>query len=331
MSGCSTTWTSTAIRRACQRSRTQRAADGLLGAGERVARLDQAVDDLQPFGERGERTLHRVDRDPFEVVETPAEGVVQLAQLAGHRRVAHQPVVGVDRDAEAQATEHADRMVGDRRAHAGVDVRRGAQLQRDAPVAHVRREEAEPLVTGRAGDVVHQAHTVAEPLRAAELHGLPDARQPERFAGVDRGVEVLPAHVLERVQVAGGRVAGLGPGDVESDHAGIAPTDRQLGDLGAARRRAHRREDRVDRQVRAGRAAAEAVHHRLDHLVERQPGLGAQLRGHAHLGVDHAVGARGPRRTRSSPVRWRRGAASRRRCGRTSPGRARGRCAWRRG
>ena len=87
-----------------------------------------------------------------------------------------------------------------------------------------------------------------------------------------------------------GGIAGLGAGDVEADHAVVAPAHRQLGDLPAARRRAHGRGDDVDGQVGAGRAAGEAVEHRLDHLVERQPGLGAQLGRHAHLGVDDAVG-----------------------------------------
>ncbi len=44
-------------------------------------------------------------------------------------------------------------------------------------------------------------------------------RQPERLAGVDREVGVLAAQVLERVEVPGGREAGLGPGDVEPDDA----------------------------------------------------------------------------------------------------------------
>ena len=142
----------------------------------------------------------------------------------------------------------------------------------------------------RAFDVVDDAHTVTEALGAAPLHRLPDARQPERLAGVDRGVEVLAHHVLEGVEVARRRVAGLGAGDVEADDAGVAEAHRQLGDLQAARRRAHRRGDGVDRQLRPGRPAGEAVEDRLHHLVEGQPLLGAQLRRHAHLGVDHAVG-----------------------------------------
>jgi hypothetical protein len=46
---------------------------------------------------------------------------------------------------------------------------------------------------------------VARAARRRELERLPDRRQPERLAGVDRDVEVLAPDVLERVEV---RVGG---------------------------------------------------------------------------------------------------------------------------
>ena len=181
-------------------------------------------------------------------------------------------------------------MLGDAGADAGADIAGGAQLQRDAPVAHERRQTAELLPALRAGDVVDDPHPVAQALRPAELDGFPDARQAERLAGVDGGVEVLPLHIVERVQVAGGWVPGLGAGDVEADAPAVAPADGQLGDLQAAGRRPHGRADEVDCQVGAGRTALEPVDDGLHHLVQRQPLLRAQLRGHPHLGVDHAIG-----------------------------------------
>ena len=130
---------------------------------------------------------------------------------------------------------------------------------------------------------------MAEPFGAAVLHRLPDRRQPERLAGVDRRVEVLADHVLERVEVARRRVPGLGAGDVEADDAAVAVAHRQLGDLEAVSGRAHRRADRVDREVGARRAALEPGEHRVEHLVERQTGLDVQLGGEAHLGVHDPV------------------------------------------
>ncbi len=103
-------------------------------------------------------------------------------------------------------------------------------------------------------------------------------------------MEVLLHHVLERIEVACRRIPRLGSGDVETDHAGIAPAHGQLGDLPTARGGAHRRGDGVDREVGARRAAAEPVEDGLHHLIEGEAGLGAQLGRHAHLGIHHAVG-----------------------------------------
>ena len=138
-------------------------------------------------------------------------------------------------------------MLGDRVAHAGVDVRRRAHLERHPPVAHEAGQAPErgASVVGDL-DVVDDPHAVAEPLGAAQLHGLPDRREPERLAGVDGDVEVLRRHELERVEVARRRVAGLAAGDVEADHPGVAVAHRQLGDLGGVGGVAHGRDDRAD-------------------------------------------------------------------------------------
>src|SRR5690349_9061227 len=114
-------------------------------------------------------------------------------------------------------------MIGDGRAHAGADVGRRAQLERDAPVAHVGGEAAEVLMAGWSAEVVDDADAVAQPFGTAPLQRLPDRRQAERLAGVDRGVEVLALHVLEGVEVSRRWVAGFGAGDVEADDARVAP------------------------------------------------------------------------------------------------------------
>ena len=136
---------------------------------------------------------------------------------------------------------------------------------------------------------------MAESLGAGELDRLPDRGQAERFAGVDRDVEVLAADVLEGVEVARRREALLGSRHVEPDHAGVAPADRAFGDLDRAGRLAHRGDEQLhdDRMARGGRpfrADPEALEHRLDRLVEGQPLLGAQLGRHPHLGIHDAIG-----------------------------------------
>ena len=146
------------------------------------------------------------------------------------------------------------------------------------------------------GDVVDDPDAVAQPLGAAELERLPDRRQPERLAGVDRDVEVLAADEVERVQMAGRPIARLRPGDIEPDDARIAPADGALGDLDRAGGLAHRGDDRASRRSggrprrpRPRRRGTRRASPRLD-LVEGQATSRAQLRGHPDLGVDDAIG-----------------------------------------
>src|SRR5215471_12894964 len=195
-------------------------------------RLDHRVDDPQPLVEVAERALHRVDRQPLDVGPAITEGRDEAVELRRERHPAHQPVVGVHGDPERQLAQQPDRVLLDRRRGPGLDVRRRAHLQRDPPVPDIARQPAQRRHALRRDlDVIHDADPVAQALGAAPLERLPDGRQAEPFPGVDRDVEVLPRYVLERVEVAARRAAGLGPGDVEPDHSAVAVPHRELGDL----------------------------------------------------------------------------------------------------
>src|SRR6202042_2977146 len=207
------------------------------GLRDREAGLEHRVDDVQPLVERRERALHRVDGQPLDVGPAVAERVGQGGELRRQGHPAHQPVVGIDRHPEGQLAEQPDRVLGDRRGGAGLHVGRRAHLQRDPAVPHVAGQPAQRDDAVRADpDVVHDADAVAEPLGAAPLQRLPDRREPEPLPRMDRDMEVLPGHILERVQVAARRATGLGPGDIESDYALVAVADRKLGDLPRAGR-----------------------------------------------------------------------------------------------
>src|SRR5438128_1707143 len=126
----------------------------------------------------------------------------------------------------------ANGMIGERRDRPGVDVRRWAQLERNALVAHVRRERAE--LGGRAvadRHVLEEPHAVPDPVRPAVLQRLPDRRRAERLAGVDGDGEVLAAAEEEGLEMDLGRMAGLLAGDVEANDTPLAVRDRELGHL----------------------------------------------------------------------------------------------------
>ncbi len=88
-----------------------------------------------------------------------------------------------------------------------------------------------------------------------------------------------------------GREAGLGAGDVEAGHAAVAPRDGQLGDLHRPGLVPHRGQQLAydDPAAARGHPRVEALLHRRDDLVERQPARDVLLGGVAHLGVDDAV------------------------------------------
>ena len=75
------------------------------------------------------------------------------------------------------------------------------------------------LIAKDVGDVVDDAHPVAEPVGPAERQRIVDGRQAERLTGMNGEVSVVVPHVFEGVQMPGGWVSGLRAGDVEADHA----------------------------------------------------------------------------------------------------------------
>ena len=128
-----------------------------------------------------------------------------------------------------------------------------------------------------------------EPLGTAVLDRLPDRLGAEGFTGVNREVEVLALAVLERVEVLCGRVTLLGPGDVEADHATVAPAHGELGDLERVGCGAHGCAQRADANAPPGRALGETPHDGLSDLVQAQPVVHVKFGREANLGVDHAV------------------------------------------
>src|SRR5580693_7791535 len=100
----------------------------------------------------------------------------------------------------------------------GLHIRSRAHFQGDAPVPDIGGEAAQPDLAAAADrDVVDDADAVTKPLGPAPLHGFPDRRQAEGLTSVNGDVEILPLHILERIEVPARRPARLGPGNVEAD------------------------------------------------------------------------------------------------------------------
>ena|ERR1700730_190525 len=60
-----------------------------------ITRLDYGVDEIATLVIGQEGALHRVDSDPFEVLQGQTKGIPSSLEFFAHGRVAHRPVVGV--------------------------------------------------------------------------------------------------------------------------------------------------------------------------------------------------------------------------------------------
>src|SRR5947209_18130682 len=108
-------------------------------------------------------------------------------------------------------------------------------------------------------------------------------------------MEVLASHMVERIEVAGGRIPLLGPADVEPDGPLVAPPHGKLGDLERPGELAHTDdEDAHDDRVACGRgsslALGEAFQDGTNDLVETEVTLDVELRREPNLGVHDPVG-----------------------------------------
>ncbi len=181
------------------------------GANLCVARLDDFVDESNALvvGKKG--AFHGVDGDLLEVVEVQVEGVAGGLEFFGHGRVAHEAVVGVERDAELLLKENFEGMLGEALCGAGLHVAKKADFERDSLVENVLGQVAQfhHFAVFRNSDVVNQACAMADAMRATILDGLPDRFFAKTLAGMNGNVEILALDVMEGVDVFFGRVATL--------------------------------------------------------------------------------------------------------------------------
>src|SRR5580692_5526734 len=106
----------------------------------RVTRFDDRVDEVAALLVRQESTLHRIDRDLLEIIQGQPEGVRGSLEFLGHAGPAHQPVVGVERDAKLLLKKNLEWMLRQTLCSAGMHIADKTNLQWDAFVEHVLSE-----------------------------------------------------------------------------------------------------------------------------------------------------------------------------------------------
>src|SRR5580693_4169365 len=188
-----------------------------------VAGLEDVVDEIAALVIGEECAFHGVDGEYFEVVEGQAKGVGGGLEFLGHGGVAHQAVVGIQRDAEFLLIESFEGMLGEAARGAGLHVAEQADFQRNSFVENVLRDVAQfdDFAVFGDGDVVDEAGAVADAVRAAVLNGLPDRFFSVTFAGVNGDAEILALNVVKSFDVFFWRIAAFFAGEIETDDTAI--------------------------------------------------------------------------------------------------------------
>src|SRR6476620_298107 len=158
-----------------------------------IGRRDALYESLTRLVRRKD-ALRSIDREPAYVGKRIVERLSKQSKFPSERGCAHQPVVGIDRNAEADPVKAMDRMLADGRHSSGLHIGGRAHLERDLLIENVRREVAEHLAPAfvllNVGD---DRDAMTDPIRAAHLHGFPDGLAALGLAGMNRVVRTLPA------------------------------------------------------------------------------------------------------------------------------------------
>ena len=135
-----------------------------------VARLDHLVDDRQPLGERQERGLHRVHREPLQLVPAVAESLARARSSrwsSSSRDISRLSVLTVTRNFSAASSPIGCSAIDVDRP--GLHVGRRRHLQRDPLVPDVGGQPAQLAVPSRA-TVMSSTIRTPWPSRSAPHH-----------------------------------------------------------------------------------------------------------------------------------------------------------------
>src|SRR5579864_7156860 len=105
----------------------------------RVPRLQRLVDEIAALIVRQECALHRVDRELFKIFQCETKSLCGRLEFTRHRRVTHQPIVGIERHTKFCLIKNLEGMLRQARCGTGMDVADQADLQRNSLVQHILR------------------------------------------------------------------------------------------------------------------------------------------------------------------------------------------------
>src|SRR5258708_5701127 len=257
-----------------------------------VTWLDYGVNQIATpvIGKKG--ALHRVDGDLLKILQGQTKGIPSRLEFPGHGRVAHQAVVGVQRNAKFLLIKNLKGMLGKAAGGPGMNIADQANLQGNPFVKDVLREVAQfHRLTLRDGNVFDQSRPVSDAVRSAVLNGLPNRFLTEPFASMNRDVEILPLNIVKSIHVLFGRKPALLTSQIESHNPALAKVNGELGHFQGNIHIAHRADDQPGRNSKVLSAPLQACEHGGDNLLMAQSLASVKNWGEASLKIDHAVPA----------------------------------------
>jgi hypothetical protein len=110
------------------------------GADSGITGLYRGVDEIDTpiIGQEG--ALHCIDGDLLEVVDRQPVGFRSRRELLAHRRVAHQSVIGVERNPKLLPEQDAEGVLLKAARSASMDVAQQADFQRNTLVENILRK-----------------------------------------------------------------------------------------------------------------------------------------------------------------------------------------------
>src|SRR5260370_28859748 len=255
-----------------------------------VTRFADGIEQIAPPVIGKEGGLHRVDGDLLKVLQGQTKGIASRLEFPGHGGVAHQAVVGVERDAKFLLVKNLKGMLGKAAGSPRVNIADQANLQGNPFVENVLSEVTQfHGLTQRDGNVFDQSRPVSDAVRSAVLNGLPNRFLTEPLASMNRDVEILPLNIVKGFHVLFGRKPTLLTSQIESPNPALAQVNRDFCHFQGGIHIAQPADGPPQRNSKVLSAPLQACEHGGDNLLVGQSLASVKNLGEASLKINHAV------------------------------------------